>query len=321
MSRPHRIDVHHHYVPPEWLAEKSAPIARALASPPTVMAAWSPESSLEQLDRNGIQAALLSLSTPGVWFGDPQESRRLARNCNEYGAALLQRYPDRFGILAALPLPDVEGSLAEIAYIFDTLALDGIGLLTSYDGVWPGDQRFAPVFDELNRRHARVFFHPTTASCCAFVGDIPPSVTEFPFDTTRAVTSLLFSGTLARCPNIRWIFTHGGGTIPMLAGRITSTSYARSDAVRTRVSGDPRELLKQLFFDIVLVTDPPAMAALQTFSGASRLLFGTDYPFVDPRTSIDGLHRYGFDAPALLAIEQENARALFPRFAPMEIKI
>jgi predicted TIM-barrel fold metal-dependent hydrolase len=313
VSTAHRIDVHHHYVPPLWLAEKSAAIAQALNSPPTVMSRWTPEASLREMDANGIAAALLSVSTPGVWFGDAAESRRLARACNEYGAALIAQHPGRFGVFGALPFPDVEGSLDEIGYIFDTLGLDGVGLMTSYDGVWPGNARFAPVFDELNRRRARVFFHPTTAACCAFVDDIPPSVTEFPFETTRAVTSLLFGGTLTRCPDVRWIFSHGGGTIPMLAGRLASTSYARTEAVRNRLQAEPRELLKQLYFDVVHATDRAAMAALLELSTPSKLLFGTDYPFVDPRATVEGLHASGCDAPALLTIERENAIQLFPR--------
>ena len=280
------------------------------------MSTWTPEVSLGEMDRSGIESALLSVSTPGVWFGDAHESRRLARDCNEYGAALVQRYPQRFGVFAALPLPDVDGSLAEIAYAFDTLKLDGVGLLTSYDDLWPGNVRFAPVFDELDRRHARVFFHPTKASCCAAVDDIPPSLTEFPFDTTRAVTSLLFSGTLTRCPNIRWIFAHGGGTIPMLAGRIAEANYGRSERVRARIVEDPRELLRRLYFDLVLVTDPAPMAALTTLVPASHLLFGTDYPFMPPQATIDGLQRCGFDAPALRALERDNALELFPRLRP-----
>jgi predicted TIM-barrel fold metal-dependent hydrolase len=312
----HRVDVHHHYVPPTWWAAKSDDIARGLNSPPTVMSTWTPEVSLGEMDRSGIESALLSVSTPGVWFGDARESRRLARDCNEYGASLVQRYPQRFGVFAALPLPDVDGILAEIWYVFDTLKLDGVGLMTSYGDLWPGNAQFAPVFDELERRQARVFFHPTKPACCAFVDDIPPSVTEFPFDTTRAVTSLLFSGTLTRCPNVRWIFAHGGGTIPMLAGRIAETSHARSEAVRRRIAEDPRELLRRLYFDVVLATDPAAVAALTTLTSAAQLLFGTDYPFMAPRATIDGLQRCGLDAPALRAVERDNAYELFPRLRP-----
>lgn len=306
--------MHHHYVPPLWWDAKSEEIARGLNSPPTVMSTWTPEVSLAAMDRNGIASALLSLSTPGVWFGDARESRRLARDCNEYGASLVRRYPQRFGVFAALPLPDVEGSLAEIEHVFDTLKLDGVGLLTSYDDLWPGNARFAPVFDELDRRHARVFVHPTKASCCAAVDDIPPSLTEFPFDTTRAITSLLFAGTLTRCPNIRWIFAHGGGTIPMLAGRIAEANYGRSERVRARIVEEPRELLRRLYFDLVLVTDPVPMAALTTLAPPAHLLFGTDYPFMQPQATIEGLQRGGFDAPALRAFERDNALELFPRF-------
>jgi predicted TIM-barrel fold metal-dependent hydrolase len=310
-----RIDVHHHFVPPAWIESHRAQIAAAIASPLERLAAWSAEASLDQLDRNGIATAILSLSTPGIWFGDTDATRRLARACNEYAADLVRRHPARFGFFAALPLPDIDASFAEMAYALDELGADGVGLLTNYDNVWLGDPSFAAIFEELQRRGARVFVHPTAPSPCVHVGDIPASVTEFPFDTTRAITSLLFAGTLTRCPDIRWIFCHGGGTIPMLAGRIATTSYARTTAVRDRTGGDARSILQGLYFDVVLATDPAAFAALRTFARPSNLLFGSDYPFVDPAATIATLEAVAGDAALLRAIARENALALFPRLA------
>lgn len=308
-----RIDVHHHFVPPAWLSEKSAVIAGATHSPAATVASWTPERSLRALDNHGIASAILSLSTPGVWFGNVDESRRLARACNEYGVTLQREHPGRFGLFAVLPLPDVDSSLREIAYCFDDLHADGVGIMTSYDDRWLGSAAFAPVFEELNRRDARVFVHPTSGPCCVAVDGMPPSVTEYPFETTRTITSLLFSGSLARYPRIRWIFSHGGGTLPMLAGRITTTSYARSEDIQARIGGDPQELLTRLYFDTVLVANPPAMAALQQFADPERILFGTDFPFVRASATIAGLDACAIADPERAAIDWGNAAKLFPR--------
>lgn len=313
MSDPYRIDVHHHYVPPPWLQARPAEIYGSVNSPPELLRGWSASRTREALDRHAIEYAVLSLSTPGVWFGEPAESARLARDCNEYGASVVREHPGRFGVFAALPLPDVDASLAEIAHALDELELDGIGLLTSYDGSWLGSARFAPVLEELDRRRAVVFVHPTAPACCAFVDDIPPSLTEFPFDTTRAITSLLYSGSLARFPQIRWIFSHGGGTVPMLAGRFAGNSYARSDAVRRRTGERPAADLRRLYYDVVAVTNEPAMAALRAFAPADRLLFGTDAPFIAGERTIEQLGGLGIEPGQMRRIERENALPLLPR--------
>lgn len=315
-TQPYRIDTHHHIVPPHWLAARRETILGAMGNEPSVVLDWTPERSLAEMDAHGIATAIASITTPGVWFGDVAEARRLARACNEYGAQLARAHPGRFGMFAALPLPDVEGSLAELAYALDVLGLDGIGLLTSYDEKWPGDPAFAPLFDELNRRKGVAFFHPTSAACSGVVvGDIPPSMTEYGFNTTRAITSLVFSGTVDRCPDVRFLFCHGGGTIPMLAHRIAATSYTRRPAVRERLPGGPLPRLRSLYVDVVSVANPPAMAALRAFMPPERLLFGTDYPFVRPAATLDGLGSLALPADDLAALERGNALALFPRYA------
>jgi 6-methylsalicylate decarboxylase len=182
---------------------------------------WTPHKALAEMDANSVATAIVSITSPGIWFGDVQAGRTLARKCNEYMAQLVSDYPGRFGFFAAVPLPDTEGSLQEITYALDTLKADGIGLMTNYGDKWPGDPAYAAVFDELNRRRAVVFVHPAAPNCCKnLVPHVPTAFTEFPYDTTRAVTSLLYSGSLARLRDIHFIFCHAGGTIPMLAGRI-----------------------------------------------------------------------------------------------------
>jgi predicted TIM-barrel fold metal-dependent hydrolase len=156
-----RIDIHHHFAPPAWVAEVKG---RPLLQPANT--AWTPEKSIEDLDRAGSAAAVISITNPGLWFGDNQTTNRVARACNEYGAKLVQQYPKRFGLFAAMPLPDVDATLKEIAYAYDTLKADGVGLFTSYGDKWLGNAAFRPVMEELNRRRAVVHVHrpPRTAA-------------------------------------------------------------------------------------------------------------------------------------------------------------
>jgi predicted TIM-barrel fold metal-dependent hydrolase len=297
-AKPLRIDTHHHIVPPKWLAAKRDEINAANANKQVILD-WTVARDIEELDRRGISTAITSISTPGVWFGDVAEGRRIARECNEFGAGMVRSYPGRIGMFAAVPLPDIEGSLAEIAYAYDTLKLDGIGLLTSYGDRWPGDPVFAPVFEELNRRKSVVFFHPTTAACCGHVvGDLPPSIVEFGFNTT---------------PAIRFIFAHGGGTVPFLADRMGSTSYARRPEVASTLPDGVGPVLRKLYFDIVSVTNTPAMDALRALMPPSQIVFGTDYPFVPPEQTIKQLDNLGLSADVVGAIGG-NAAALFPRY-------
>src|SRR5512143_3892572 len=156
---PHRIDVHHHLFPPAYRAA----IGNLAAGQP----AWTPAQSVEEMDKGGIATSLLSVSSPGVWFGDVQEGRRLARIVNDYGAMTAKDHRGRFGLFAALPLPDIDGSLREIEYALDTLKADGLGIQTSYGDLWLGDAKFTPLYEALERRKAVVYVHPTDAPCCA----------------------------------------------------------------------------------------------------------------------------------------------------------
>jgi predicted TIM-barrel fold metal-dependent hydrolase len=314
----HRIDTHHHLFPPKWLSEHADDIvAVAPGIPPTAALEWSVQKSLDGMDKVGIEAAVLSIATPGTWFGDVAEARDLTRHCNEYGARLIADHPGRFGMFAALALPDVDGSLREIEYVYDVLKLDGIGLMTNYDLKWPGDPAFASVFDELNRRNAVVYFHPT---CPAFarnlIPDVPPAITEFVFDTTRAINSLLYSGTLSRCPNIRFIFSHGGGTVPFLADRIASLARRpNAGDLRARVPNGVEYELRKLYYDVVSVTgNPHGMRALIGLADPTHLLFGTDFPYYRINQVDDGTAMSKIAELASPAINRDNALALFPRF-------
>jgi 6-methylsalicylate decarboxylase len=310
----HRIDVHHHILPPSYVRSvgdgRIGPLIVAGKTPE-----WTPRHSIEAMDRNGIEKAITSISAPGLWFGDTHITQALTRECNDYAATMCSDHPGRFGVFASLPLPDIDASLREIAYALDDLKADGIGLLTNYDGKYPGDPSFAPVFDELNRRKAVVYFHPTEAPCChAHNLAIPAATLEFPFDTTKAVTSLLFGGTFARCHDIRFIFSHAGGTIPFLAERIARLEVRPE--FRESVPDGVLFELKRLFFDTALSANQLAFSALLKLVASEQVLFGSDYPFAPETTmaaTVKGLANLGLAPEVLHAIERGNALRLLKR--------
>jgi predicted TIM-barrel fold metal-dependent hydrolase len=195
------------------------------------------------------------------------------------------------------------------------LGADGFGLVTNYGDKWPGDKVFAPVFDELNRRKAVVYFHPTESPAFEnILPDIPSPMIEFPFDTTRAITSLLFGGTLSRCSDIRYIFSHGGGALPMLAARIASIAKNRKD-LSARVPNGVMPELQKLYYDIAGINHPIPFNAIRELVDTSQLLFGTDYPFWSPNVAVEMLTELGVASADRQMIERDNARALLPGFA------
>jgi predicted TIM-barrel fold metal-dependent hydrolase len=307
------IDVHHHMLPPSFLNPMKNQLA---AAGRTNLVDWSPSVSIDRMEKKGIATAIMSpaLRLVGDSFSDDTEkARTMAREHNEYGAQLVKDYPGRFGLFAALPLPDQEGSLKEIEYSFDVLRADGVGLWTSYLDKWPGDPAFAATFEELNRRKAVVFFHPATATCCrSLIPGIAPGVIEYDIDTGRAITSLLVNGTFAKFPNIRFIFSHSGGILPVLAARIADDFPAGHAASAPK--GIPYEL-KKLYYEVAHATSAPTLAALTKFVPISQIMLGTDFPMVDDMdVTLHSLKSYGFSATDLRSINRGNAVQLFPRF-------
>jgi 6-methylsalicylate decarboxylase len=297
-----RIDVHHHFLPHAYMAEEHARIPDFKHSLGDLALSWTPEQALEMMDKNGIEMAVGSISTPGVWFGDMAAARRLSREWNEAGAKTVRDHPGRFGLFATVAPPDPDGALTEIAYALDTLKADGIGLLSNYQGKYLGDPSFAPVLAELNRRKAVVYVHPTTAPCCtATVPGVVPQIIEYPMDTTRNIESLLTTGTLGKTPDIRWVFSHGGGVLPFLAARMGR-------------GPDKQAQLKALYCDTASASSQPQLAAMVAFYAPGHILFGTDYPYIlDPKDTIEGLAQHHFSPAALAAIDRGNALALLPR--------
>lgn len=310
-TRPRRIiDMHHHFAPPAWVAEvKGRPLLQAANT------TWTPAKSIEDMDRGGVAAAVVSITNPGMWFGDLAVTRRVARACNDYGAKLVQDYPNRFGLFAAMPLPDVEGTLKEIAYAYDALKADGVGLMTSYGDTWLGNPAYRPVMEELNRRRAIVHVHPTAANCCRnldYAPGVNPGSMEYGTDTTRAIMGVTFSGDAARFPDIRFIWSHAGGTAPFLAGRIDGASAGAKDRLPNGFMSE----LKKFYYDLAGAANPGAVASLLKLVTTQQILFGTDFP--PGGTGLDvanALVKIGvFSESDLRAIDRENAARLLPRF-------
>jgi predicted TIM-barrel fold metal-dependent hydrolase len=306
------VDVHHHIVRPFFLSENRDRISAAGGGRTNpAYFSWTPEQAIATMDKQGVATAILSLSAPGVWFGDPRAAAQTARRVNDYAVDLARSHPGRFGCFAVIPLPDTEGSLREIEYAFSVLKADGIGLLTSYDDKWLGHPDYQPVFEELNRRNAVVFVHPTTPLCCrTLLPDVSPIIVEIPQDTTRAVTNLLFTGTFARFKDIHFIFTHAGGNVPMVLGRMHQ--YAPRDIAERAPNGIEYEL-KRHYYDIAGTAYRPAIAALTSLVPTTQILFGSDNPFVPLAETAEGMMQLGFSADDLRQIGRENALSLLPR--------
>jgi 6-methylsalicylate decarboxylase len=281
---------------------------RRAAAPPK----WSLASSLEDMEQSGIATAILSAAPPGVWYGNnAEEARALARELNEYGVRLVRDHPGRFGLFAVIAPPDVQGSLKEIEYALDTLKADGIGLLTSYQDKYLGDPSFGPVYEELNRRKAVIYVHPTTPACCrGLVPGIPPGSIEYATDSTRTIAHLVFSGTAMKFPDIRWIFSHSGGTLPFLTGRFIRLAEERKPA---NLPEGPLPEFRKFYYELAQGNTPGQIAALLKMVSISQVLYGTDYPFRDGAEVNRGIAEWGFAAAEQQSIERDNALRLLPR--------
>jgi predicted TIM-barrel fold metal-dependent hydrolase len=309
-----RIDFHHHMMPPAYMEEAKQFVVEAATGIVSDMS-WSPEMSLARMDAAGIDAAVLSMATPGIWFGDRAQAERLARVCAEFGAETKAQWPRRFAYLAPLPLPGVEDSLKTIDLAFDRLDADGICLLSSYGDTWLGDPSFDRVFDALDRRKAIVFVHPTTPPACRnIVRGLPDAILEFLFDSTRAITNLLYSGTFTRCPNIRFVFTHGAAALPGLAHRI-GHALTRLPHLAARVPEGAPAVLSRLHFDVTNSGSRMHLAALAHLVPPENLLYGSDYPFIDVGVTWHQLADAGLDEAGLERIASVNALRLIPRLA------
>ncbi len=320
-GKPRPIDMHHHFGPPKWMSFLAS---RKLLL--NVWEGWTPAKAVEELDRAGVATAVVSITYPGIWLGPNvatiEETRAMARDCNDYGAKMRVDYPGRFGLFAVLPLPDVEGSLREIEYAFDTLKADGVGVLTSYGDKWLGDASFAPVLEELNRRKAVVFTHANVPSCCTrggsgtqryLVPGVNNNVIEYGTDTTRAIMSLVVINVGDRYPDLRFTFSHAGGTMPFLIERILGRKDMASLTDPTRPNARLHQL-RQFYYDTANANNVVAMTALNKVVGISQILFGTDFPYEGAvlEQENDLKNCEAFNSQELQTILSENPRRLLP---------
>ena len=298
------VDVHHHLVPPAYI--RSQPWF------PDWVHQWRPAHSIEAMDRNGIETAILSLSAPGLTTADPAEARALARECNEYGARLAADHPGRFGNFASIAPMDIDGALEEAAYALDVLKAQGIGLMTSYDRVYLASEKFVPLFAEMNRRRAVVFVHPTLPGIGQdFDPPLPVVPLEMPFDTTRTLLGMIYGGTFARFPDIRFIFNHGGGTLPLLHQRL-DLGIDGDPKLRERFPDGIMAQLRTVYFDTINAINPANFAMLRQLIATDKLLFGTDFPGHPVEANIGPLNALPVSAAEQRAIARDTARSLLP---------
>jgi predicted TIM-barrel fold metal-dependent hydrolase len=310
----HIIDVHHHFMSQAYL--DAVGVERA-ASPGSAghVEPWSARQSLEFMDLAGIGGAVLSVSAPGIDMGSAEKTARLARECNEAQAQMVRDHPRRFGSLAILPLPDIDASLREIEHAFGALDADGVVLMSNYFGEYMGSHKFWPVFEVLNARKAVAFFHPVAPHDYRGFPGVSLSTMEFPFDTARAIMSMLYYGTPEKYPDVRMIFSHAGGAMPYLAGRTAVLSRRNREF---QLSGDKLvPAMRSFFYDVTQSLSAPTFQALRTLVPLEHLLFGSDCPFAkEPqvRAALGELDRLGLAPEERAKLEHGNAAALFPRF-------
>jgi 6-methylsalicylate decarboxylase len=312
------IDVHHHILPDFFFRETNEagnPVG-GIAPPP-----WDADLMLSFMDEAGIDVAITSISTPGVHVGDDARARSLARRCNELSADLVQAHPSRLGGFAALPLPDVDGALEELAYALDTLKLDGVVVFSNSNGVYLGDARFEQVFAELGRRGAVVFVHPTASpDPSAHHLGLPDSLIDFTADTTRAVAQMHYSNRFARTPNIKYILSHAGGTAPYLAGR-----WDIVDEMNVIPGAEERgavvDTLRRLYWDMALSYRDPILRMLRDVVGLDQVLFGSDFPYIRRDLGVNCVQRLEqtaeLTAKERTQVMSGNALKLFPRLGAL----
>ena len=314
------IDVHQHYVSPDYFAVMTRLNGVSPVQGYGLWSQYTPARAIEAMDQGGVATTILSQFSRavGVRFANDEETRRAVRDLNEYAAArMVGAYKGRFGQFAVLPMPDIDGSLREIEYAVDTLKADGVALLTSYDDKWLGDPAFDAVFSELNRRKAVVFVHPIDASCCRpVINGVTPQTLEYPTDTTRAIMNLILSNTATRCPDVRFIFSHAGGTLVSIAGRFLGDAVSAQALSRPAEPNSRLAHVRRFYYDTAGSTNPVQMQSLRLLVPDSQIVFGTDYPFANgPAAHVAGLRDSGFTAQALQGIYRDNALKFLTKFA------
>jgi len=304
------VDFHHHFNPP-FLVNAAA--GNRVGHHGGGLN-WDIGYSLDDMDKAGIGRAVISPPTGFAERTDPAQRGPMIRKVNDYGAELVRDHPGRYVQLVYMPLPNVDVALKEIEYGFASLKVVGVGFATSYGDKYASDSTFAPVFEELNRRKAIAYFHPLAAACCTRVmPELAEEATllEIPYDTARLMLGFLFSGAFRRYPDIKWVFSHSGGAVPMFAGRFNRLLQT-TDLSKVAPDGLNAEFRK-LYYETANASSPPTMAALLKFAPLSQVLFGSDHPYVSDVDNIADLKSCGLSARDMNAILYENAERLVPQ--------
>jgi aminocarboxymuconate-semialdehyde decarboxylase len=308
------IDTHHHILPDFFWRETNDAHAPVGGLAPL---RWSKEAMIAFMDDAGIDVAVTSVSTPGVHLGDSEKARSLARRCNEFAAELVQARPDRFASFACLPLPDIDASLEELSYALDVLKLDGLVLFTNSRGVYLGDATLEPVFEELERRKSVVFVHPNPSpDAAAHSLGLPDNLLDFPTDTNRAIAQMHYTNRFARTPNVKYIFSHAGGSTPFLAAR-----FAIIDEMGFIAGGEQRgtaaDMFRRMYWDTALAASDPVLRMLREVAGIDQVLFGTDFPYLRRDLAVNAKQRIleisELNDSEKHAVLGGNASRLFPR--------
>lgn len=288
-----KVDIHSHAILPAYLQGMEALGIDPVAEEGYPLPKWSAEAHFQFMADAGIDYSILSLPTPHIYRGDAAQSRKVARAINEEMAKLTQEYPDRFGFVAALPLPDVEGSLEEIRYATEELGALGVKVASNSDGVYLGDLCLEEVFAELNRLKSLVILHPSPARNLPRENVVTGKVMalfEYPADTTRAVLNLLANGTLERWPDIRLVVPHCGSFLPYMKSR-AEAMFNMLAGLHMMEPVDMEKSIGRLYFD--LAGDPMPIGAkvahpcasgqmdmLLAITDREHILYGSDYPYV-----------------------------------------
>ncbi len=307
-----RVDVHTHLIPPFWAEE-----LRTHGGDPSGWGSpeWSPEQLLRFMDDEGIAVSVLSLTAPGVdgWKGNDRVE--MTRRVNDYGATLMAQNANRFGYFATVPLPDIDATLAEIERSYDELHVDGITLHSNYDDIYLSDPCFDPIWDELERRGATIFLHPTRPPMPVLSG-APSPLADYPADTTRCALDLVLKEHRKRFASTKVILSHGGGYLPFAATRFAELSASLS---KDRDAEDFMTDIRSFYYDTALVA-PSGLPSLLGVIPSEHIVFGTDYPYASEKVckiftaNLD--ESRGLDIDVLQSINR-NAAVLIKRLSRM----